>query len=185
MFGVHCWIVSSSYYKFVSFRSHPTLSSLAGPDSSRDHVLLLQLATSSKGNSFNFPEKLLLGCMQKLGSYVICHVWKPNLLEAARYRRNRDFINLPNTSPAPVPFWQHLLDLQPLHPLPSPQVGNFHSTPFIMLLFSGLSYKKCVFAFVKTFKQSIDRLFAYKTLGRWGLQQVCFRAASGDTAGLV
>lgn len=55
-----------------------------------------------------------------------------DLEEEDGYRGNRDFINLPNKSfPAPVPFCQHLLDLQCVLCLLSPKVGNFLSYLFI------------------------------------------------------
>jgi len=49
-------------------------------------------------------------------------------LEKAGCRGNRDFINLSNkSSPVSTPFWQHLLELQPVEPLLSSEVGNFLS----------------------------------------------------------
>jgi len=70
----HCNI-SFSCYKFVSFRPDLALCPhCIGPNPARIHVLLLQPATTSEGNSFNFPEKLSVFwlCAEKVGNYFIC-----------------------------------------------------------------------------------------------------------------
>lgn len=95
----------------------------------------------------SFP---LPGCVQKLGSYFICCIWRTDLWEEAGCGWNRVFINLPNkSSPAPVPFQQHLPDLQPVQPLLSSEVGNFLSYHCFCFLASPTQSAAC-FHLLKT-----------------------------------
>ena len=104
--------------------------------------------TFKRGTPSTFLRSFLLpGCVQKVRSHFICCTWRIDLSEEARCRGNRDFINVSNKSSlAPVPFWQHLLDLQLVEPLLSPEVGNFLSYPLITaFVFWPLLQELCVF----------------------------------------
>lgn len=139
------WNVSSSCYEFTAFRLDPALCPhCTGLHAFGVHVLLLQLATPFRGE---LPQLALRGSVQELGSYFVCCRWWTDLSEEDRCGGNTDFINLPNkSSPAPIPFWQHLLGLQPVQPLLSPEVGNFLAYLFITaFVFWPLLQKVCVF----------------------------------------